>query len=226
MVLISVIVPAKNEENCIEHCLKRLANQKVRPEIIVVDGHSADRTRSIAKKYADKIILDRKKGISDARNLGFRAASGSIVAYCDADSRPSANWTKNILRLMRDNICISGPLFCKGSMKTKYSMRIWINWFPRFTAYLNYPLICGPNMAFRKEILEQNPFRGKILEDFELGNRLRKKGKIKFCKELQMPISGRRYEKKFYRMCLKYYIPNYIRILLGKETKEKDYWNN
>jgi len=107
---ISVVVCAKNEEKFIEDCLKCLKNQTIKPEIIVIDGHSKDKTFSIAKKYADKIVKDNKKGIADARNLGWKIAKGDIVAYCDADCLPQKNWVKNILRYMKGNVCVFGPL--------------------------------------------------------------------------------------------------------------------
>ena len=50
----SVIVPTKNEENFIENCLKALKNQTRKCEIVVVDGHSTDKTREIAKNMQIK----------------------------------------------------------------------------------------------------------------------------------------------------------------------------
>jgi len=49
---ISVIIPAKNSERTIGKCLKSVFNQEYVPqEVIVVDGGSTDRTRSIANWY-------------------------------------------------------------------------------------------------------------------------------------------------------------------------------
>ncbi len=55
MVKISVVVCTKNEEKYIEGCLKRLVNQIIKPEIIIIDGHSKDNTIKIARKYTRKI---------------------------------------------------------------------------------------------------------------------------------------------------------------------------
>jgi hypothetical protein len=55
-----------------------------------------------------------------------------------------------------------------------------------------------------------------------LGNKLRKVGKVKFCKELYMLISARRFKKGFHRTAFKYYLLNYFRLKIGK--KQKMYW--
>ena len=79
---VSVVVCTKNEETMVEGCLKSLTSQDRVPEIIVVDGHSDDRTREIAGKYADQIPWTTGKvfqtqGISDGK--GPDALSSPIV---------------------------------------------------------------------------------------------------------------------------------------------------
>jgi len=87
--MISVIVPTYNEEKNIERCLKSLENQTIprnKFEVIIVDGQSKDRTVEIAKKYADKVIQQKSKGVGGARNDGVEIARGNIIAVTDADS--------------------------------------------------------------------------------------------------------------------------------------------
>jgi glycosyltransferase involved in cell wall biosynthesis len=76
---ISVVLCTKNEETNIEQCLVGLQKQDLVPEIIVVDGHSTDRTRQIARDYADKILLDTGGGLSEARNIGWKVAQCPIM---------------------------------------------------------------------------------------------------------------------------------------------------
>ena len=217
---VSVVVCAKNEEKFIENCLKCLKNQTVKPEIIVVDGHSKDKTFSIAKKYADKVVKDHKKGIADARNLGWKIAKGDIVAYCDADCLPQKNWVKNILKHMNDNICVFGPIIpYEGLTRVKISLKIWGDLFLEASSIFKYPCICAANVAFKRSILKKYPFRYDMLEDFDLGNRIRKVGKVKFYRDLYMPISSRRFKKGFHRIAFKYYLLNYFRLKLGKKMK-------
>ena len=220
---ISVVVCAKNEEKYIENCLQCLKEQTVKPEIIVVDGNSTDKTYNIAKKYADKVVRDKKKGIAAARNLGWKTAKGDIVAYCDADCLPPKDWVEKISKLMKDNICIYGPLIpYDAEIKTEIGLKVWGNLFLRTVSKMDYPCICASNSAFKREILKKNPFKLNFLEDFDLGNRLRKVGKVKCCRQLYMIISARRFKNGFHRTAFKYYLLNYLRLKVGK--KQKTYW--
>ncbi|MDD5109283.1 MAG: glycosyltransferase family 2 protein [Candidatus Omnitrophica bacterium] len=80
---VTVIIPAKNEESTIGKIISR-----VKPfvdEIIVVDGHSTDKTREIAEELGAKVILDNKKGKGAAMRLALNEVSGSITVFIDAD---------------------------------------------------------------------------------------------------------------------------------------------
>jgi glycosyltransferase involved in cell wall biosynthesis len=214
MTQLSVVVCTKNEEEMIERCLQGLISQEIRPEIIVVDGHSTDRTRQIAESYADQILLDRGGGISEARNIGWKAARHQIVAFCDADCLPRREWTRNLLGLMKpDVVGVSGPLSAyDGSLTTRINITIWADWFPRFLARFGYHNIWGANMGFRKNILEKYPFRLRFLEDYDLGQRLRKSGagRLRFDTSISMPISSRRFKDGFYQTVLRFYVKTII----------------
>jgi glycosyltransferase involved in cell wall biosynthesis len=214
MTQISVVVCTKNEEELIGRCLQNLASQEIRPEIIVVDGHSEDRTRQIALQYADIILLDHGAGISDARNIGWKAARQSIVAFCDADCLPCRDWTRNLLALMTpDVIGVSGPLCAyDGDLITRINIRVWADWFPRLLARFGYHSIWGANMGFRKSILEKYPFRLRFLEDYDLGQRLRhsRKGRLCFDPRITMPMSSRRFKEGFYQTVLRFYVRTFV----------------
>jgi glycosyltransferase involved in cell wall biosynthesis len=58
--LISVVIPTFNEEKYVRPCLAALARQAHRDfevELIVVDGGSRDRTRSIAAEYGARVLV-------------------------------------------------------------------------------------------------------------------------------------------------------------------------
>lgn len=223
-VSISVVVCTKNEEKYIKACMKALSSQLEKPEIIIVDAHSKDRTVKIAKRYADKILYDHGKGVSDARNQGAKAASCEIVAICDCDTEPKKDWTKNIAELLKKYDAVSGPLIAKdGSMKLKISMKIFADIFPRLASLFGWNLLWGLNMGFRKDVLLKNPFHATFLEDYEIGSRLRKSYAVKFSKKIGVPASTRRFEKSFFRTCMKYYVLNFIKIkFMKKDTSGYD----
>jgi chlorobactene glucosyltransferase len=95
--LISVIVPAHNEQATIEECLRSVLGQDYpRYELILVDDRSKDLTASIASDLAwgrsnFKLITVRKlvrgwTGKCHALDAGVRHASGEWLAFLDADS--------------------------------------------------------------------------------------------------------------------------------------------
>jgi glycosyltransferase involved in cell wall biosynthesis len=85
----SVVIPTYQEEEYIERCLNSIARQKYNRkdyEIIVSDGLSTDRTAEIARKYADTVLVDGRRGIAYGRNAGSRIAKGDIHIFVDADA--------------------------------------------------------------------------------------------------------------------------------------------
>ncbi len=80
---VSVVIPAKNEEEGIEKIIKQV--RPLADEILVVDGHSKDKTRQIAKEYGAKVVLDGGRGKGDGIRKGIRKAKGDIIVFIDAD---------------------------------------------------------------------------------------------------------------------------------------------
>src|SRR5690348_6489143 len=90
---VSVIVPARNEEDCLGDCLASLVSQTgVNFEILVVDDGSTDRTRQIAASFTGVKIIDPgppPRGWSGKNNAvvaGVRAARGEWLLFTDADT--------------------------------------------------------------------------------------------------------------------------------------------
>jgi dolichol-phosphate hexosyltransferase len=54
-------------------------------EVLVVDGHSTDRTREIAAEHGARVIQDHGKGKGEALRLALAEATGDIVVFIDAD---------------------------------------------------------------------------------------------------------------------------------------------
>ena len=100
---VSVIIPARNEEDCLSVCLQSLVSQKlvsqklvsqkdVAFEIIVVDDHSTDHTREIATSFPGVRVIDAGPlpagwtGKNNAVTAGAKAASGEWLLFTDADT--------------------------------------------------------------------------------------------------------------------------------------------
>jgi len=80
---ISVVIPTRDEEGLIGEIV-----DLVRPyadEVLVIDGHSRDRTREIAAEHGARVALDGGKGKGEALRMAFEVATGDIVVFIDAD---------------------------------------------------------------------------------------------------------------------------------------------
>lgn len=106
---ISIIIPARNEENNIGVCLDAIIKQdypKELYEVIVIDDHSTDNTVEIVNRYksanvrcirlsnhlSDNTIAYKKKALS----IGIAASTGELIVTTDADCFASPYWLKNI----------------------------------------------------------------------------------------------------------------------------------
>ncbi|MSW05878.1 MAG: glycosyltransferase, partial [Actinobacteria bacterium] len=85
--LVSIIVPAFNAQEYLAETIDSIIAQTYRPlEIIVVDDGSTDATVKIARAYGDPVVVieQENRGPAGARNTGFAAARGAIIALLDA----------------------------------------------------------------------------------------------------------------------------------------------
>jgi glycosyltransferase involved in cell wall biosynthesis len=85
--LVSVIVPVRDGERFLADALRSVLAQDYRPfEIIVMDGHSKDRTEQIARSFAKvRFLTQPGKGLPNAYNSAIAAARGEWVAFLECD---------------------------------------------------------------------------------------------------------------------------------------------
>lgn len=87
-IVLSICMIIKNEQRCLERCLKSLIplKEQLNCEIIVTDTGSTDKSVEIAKKYADKVLhFEWCNDFSAARNYGIEQAKGEWIMVIDAD---------------------------------------------------------------------------------------------------------------------------------------------
>jgi dolichol-phosphate hexosyltransferase len=80
---VTVVIPTRDEEGLIGEIV-----DAVRPhadEVLVVDGHSRDKTREIAAARGARVVLDHRKGKGEALRLSITEATCDIVVFIDAD---------------------------------------------------------------------------------------------------------------------------------------------
>ena len=199
---ISVVIPAHNEEAFIGECLKRLSEQtRKADEIIVVDNNSTDKTVAVAQRYGARIVKERTMGIIYARNKGFNAARGDIIARTDADTIVTKNWVETIYKSFinkKNNLCaVGGVSIITDTPLTdtpKYFSYFYYKYILRFLSGM-YQLR-GPNMAISRrmwyKVRKELCVGEEIQEDIDLSYHIMRYGHVLFNPRLIAFTSDRR----------------------------------
>jgi glycosyltransferase involved in cell wall biosynthesis len=212
--MISIIIPAYNEEKRIKRCLLALSEQTVprdQYEIIVVDGGSKDKTREIAAGYADHVFIQKSERVAGARNDGFKSSRYDLVATTDADSVVSHKWVESAINSFKgqDIVLSFGPVTSIEKSPENKRYTLLFNGLMKLGAYSGlYYYTLGCNTAFRKDAL----FRAgmyRILDagdDLEIAVRMRKEGNVKFAPDMTVGFDFRRYDEfGFWRTIYEWY---------------------
>jgi glycosyltransferase involved in cell wall biosynthesis len=87
--LVSVVIPALNEAESIEACVRRsietMESHGIRGEVIVADNGSDDGTPELARAAGARVIHEQRKGYGSAYLAGFASAQGRYIVMGDAD---------------------------------------------------------------------------------------------------------------------------------------------
>lgn len=108
--IVSVIIPAYNTEKYISQNIESVICQTYKNiEIIIVNDGSTDGTEKIIQEYSKKdkriiIINQLNRGVSSARNSGFKIAKGEYFCIIDADDIMMPEKIESQLNFLEDNI--------------------------------------------------------------------------------------------------------------------------
>ena len=103
---VSVVVCTVNGANTIRDTLDHLARIDYPDyEVIVVDDGSTDDTAAIVSEYDVSCISIPNGGLGAARNIGWKAASGEIIAYIDDDAYPDPHWLQFLAHAFLSSDC-------------------------------------------------------------------------------------------------------------------------
>jgi glycosyltransferase involved in cell wall biosynthesis len=208
--ILSFVIPAYNEELYLSDCIRSIQEQAAplgsAAEIIVVNNASSDGTGELARSFPGVRVVDEpRKGLTSARQAGYEAARGSLIANVDADSRLTPGWIEKALHAFSTEpklVALSGPLvYYDLTPRQAAGVRIFYA-----TAWLTYALnryilragsmIQGGNVVVRREALARiNGYDTSITfygEDTDLARRLRALGPVRFTFAFSMLSSARR----------------------------------
>lgn len=178
----SIIVPVYNVEKYLKKCINSILNQTYKNyEIIIINDGSTDKSKKILESYKNidnvKIINQTNKGLSVARNIGIKNATGDYLLFVDSDDYIDNDLLENLNKNITDEEIIR---FQTRTVDESYKVLKEYNEMPFDTMTGNEALVYILNYHFientwlycyNKIYIEKNNFKfdqGFIHEDFGL----------------------------------------------------------
>lgn len=215
--MMTVVIPAYNEEKNISACLQSLVTQVTSHNfnVIVVDNNSSDQTTKKVLAFKNTldiiVITEKKKGRGIARNTGFAAVKNEIILSTDADTILPEDWIETLYTQLTKNDAVAVTGTCKIIDCKRYT-NVLFNVFQPVAMHI-YRLLFGHywlsgfNFAIYKKAYSQTSGFDITLnaqEDIDLSFKVNKIGKIHFCKNIPVIFSGRRFQKGLFQGCFQY----------------------
>jgi len=179
---ITALVCTLNEEETLPHVLPRIPDWV--DEVLLVDGHSTDKTVTVAKRLRPnvRIVHQPGRGKGDALKCGIEQAHGDIIVTLDADGTTDpADMPRFVEPLLRGYDFVKGSRFALSRPAGKPRHRVFGNWVI-VTAYnilyrTNYTDLCSGYNAFWKQAIARVDLSGWTNQKEPLLNaRVRKAG--------------------------------------------------
>jgi cellulose synthase/poly-beta-1,6-N-acetylglucosamine synthase-like glycosyltransferase len=192
---VTILVPAYNEEDCLEKTVLSLLNleyPKDKFEVIILNDGSIDKTPQIADKLVEansqfnlSVIHLKNGGKGKALNIGISKAKGEFVGCLDADSFVEPQSLRELVRYFADPKVMSVTPAMKvynpqntlqRVQQIEYMMGIFLR---KVFAYADAIHVTpGPFSFFRKSFFEKygGYDEGNMTEDIEVALRIQSKG--------------------------------------------------
>lgn len=218
--MLSIIIPALNEERYISKLLNSIKKQTYKDyEIIVADANSRDRTRQIARKFGCRIV---EGGLPAAgRNNGAKAAKGDVLLFIDADCVIEKYFLHNALtEFKKRNLEVAGCYLLPISNRLSYKIMFGIYNLWIFATQFFYPnasghaIICSKRLHKRVKGFDEGVM---LSEDMDYAKRAGKHGKFRILKRAKVFTSVRRFKSEGRLITgLKLFLSAVYRLLFGE----------
>jgi rSAM/selenodomain-associated transferase 2 len=190
---ISVIVPVINEALLIAGLIDWLRQHggALVKEILVCDGGSSDATIEKARAAGATVLIASQKGRAVQMNEAAAVATGDVLYFVHADTRPPAQFAKDIAAATKAG-------YTMGRYRSRFDTSNWIMkinaWFTRFDWFI---CMGGDQTLFvtRELFAATGGFNSSymIMEEYEFCVRARKQARYKIMPDNTL-ISTRKYE--------------------------------
>lgn len=228
--LISIVIPALNEEHYLPNLLQDITRQAIRNfEVIVVNATSEDKTLEVAETFQKMlpltIITTTKKNVAHSRNSGVTKATGDYVFFLDADSRIEPGVVEaisTVITTQKVDVVIPAIKPDIESLATHFSF-FFANGFVKATHLIGKPFSTGGNIVIRRTIFEKIGGFDETLficEDHALIQAAKYAGaKILLSRNIAITFSMRRYRKEGWALYWKYTFSTLYFLFYGKIRK-------
>jgi len=215
--LVSVIVPTYNSEKFLEGCLESIKKQTYpNIELIVVDNHSKDRTKEIAKEYTDNVFNQGPERSAQV-NFGVEKSSGDYVYKVDSDFILDPEVVKQCMQEVQKGC---DAVVVHNSPDVRVS---WIAKIRKFEVDMyKYDITHSSARFVKKEVYEKiGGFNEKITagEDYDFQNKLNRGGYRTGFIEAEALHLGE--PTNFWKHMLKYYTYGKDFVNYQSENKEE-----
>jgi glycosyltransferase involved in cell wall biosynthesis len=160
--LVTVVIPAFNEEKAVGEVVKRvrraLSHAKVPHEVLVVDDGSLDRTALVAKKAGARVLsMGENRGYGASLKAGFRAAHGGVFAMLDADGTYPPEELPRLLRELEECDMVVGARTQPGAAIpwVRRPAKWLLNWWAAYLSERPIPDLNSGLRVFRRETYQR-----------------------------------------------------------------------
>jgi hypothetical protein len=219
---VSVVVPALDEADRLPGLLDCLERQTLRPiEVVIADAGSSDGTAEVARSRGARVVAGGRPAAG--RNAGARAASGDLILFLDADSRPPEGFIEMaVSEFVRRGLCVAGAPVEPIERRPDYvaacrAARLYLRAVQHVA-----PHAAGSCILVRRDVHERIGGFDETLalaEDHDYVRRASKCGTFRIFRGVSIPVSMRRVAQEGrLRLGLKYAYCE-IRTLAGRPIR-------
>ncbi len=192
--LVSIVVPALDEERTIRGLLNHVASLPGSFEVIIVDGGSSDGTREAARLHPLRpLLIDAPRGRASQCNAGAVAAKGSVLLFLHADTRLPRDMHRTLAAALADPGVLGGNFALRFDGADRFS-RVLGAWY---ALQRHAGIYYGDSAIWlrRDTFARLGGFRPlAIMEDYDLVRRLERSGRTA-CLPGPAVTSARRWQR-------------------------------